>query len=86
MFAVCLIASFLGAEFTNSLDFVKQYKVNVSEDTENDESQKTLSTGAATGSHTAAYMVMVLQAFSGDFDSAQKTAQSITDEEVQKTK
>lgn len=86
LFAVCLIASFLGTEFTYSLDFVKQYKVDVSESTGNSESQETLSTGAATGSHTAAYMVEVLQALSGDFDSAQKTAQSITDEEVQETK
>lgn len=86
LFAVCLIASFLGAEFTYSLDFVKQYKVDVSESTENSESQETLSTGVATGSHTATYMVEMLQALSGDFDSAQKTAQSITEEEVQKTK
>lgn len=86
LFAVCLIASFLGAEFTYSLDFVKQYKIDVSEGTENSGGQETLSTGVATGSHTAAYMVEVMQALSGDFDSAQKTAQSITDEEVQETK
>jgi len=60
--------------------------VSVSEGTENSENRETLSTGAATGNHTAAYMVEMLQALSGDFDSAQKTAQSITDEEVQKTK
>ena len=60
--------------------------MSVSEGTENSENRETLSTGAATGNHTAAYMVEMLQALSGDFDSAQKTAQSITDEEVQKTK
>lgn len=86
LFAVCLIASFLGAEFTYSLDFVKQYKIDASESSENSESQEILSTGAATGSHTAEYVAMILQALSGDFDSAQKTAQSITDEEVQETK
>lgn len=86
LFAVCLIASFLGAEFTYSLDFVKQYKIDGSEGTEDSGGQETLSTGVATGSHTAAYMVEVMQALSGDFDSAQKTAQSITDEEVQETK
>ena len=83
---VCLIASFLCTEFTYSLDFLRQHKVSVSEGTENSENRETLSTGAATGNHTAAYMVEMLQALSGDFDSAQKTAQSITDEEVQKTK
>lgn len=86
LFAVCLIASFLGAEFTYSLDFVKQYKVDASKSTENSESQEILSTGAATGSHTATYMVVMLQAFSGELDNAQKTAQSIIDEEVQETK
>lgn len=86
LFAVCLIASFLGAEFTSSLDFVKQYKIDASESTEEGESQEALSTGAATGSHTATYMVVMQQALSGDLDSAQKTAQSITDEEVQETK
>lgn len=86
LFAVCLIAAFLGTEFTYSLDFVKQYKVDASENTENSESQEILSTGAAKGSHTATYMVVMLQALSGDLDSAQKTAQSITDEEVQETK
>lgn len=86
LFVVCLIASFLCTEFTYSLDFLRQHKVSVSESTENSENRETLSTGAATGNHTAAYMVELLQALSGDFDSAQKTAQSITDEEVQKTK
>ena len=86
LFVVCLIASFLCTEFTYSLDFLRQHKVSVSEGTENSENRETLSTGAATGNHTAAYMVEMLQALSGDFDSAQKTAQSITDEEVQKTK
>lgn len=86
LFVVCLIASFLCTEFTYSLDFLRQHKVSVSESTENSENRETLSTGAATGNHTAAYMVEMLQALSGDFDSAQKTAQSITDEEVQKTK
>lgn len=50
LFAVCLIASFLDAEFTYSLDFVKQYKVDASESSENSESQEALSTGVATGS------------------------------------
>lgn len=86
LFVVCLIASFLCTEFTYSLDFLRQHKVSVSESTENSENRETLSTGATTGNHTAAYMVELLQALSGDFDSAQKTAQSITDEEVQKTK
>ncbi len=86
LFVVCLIASFLCTEFTYSLDFLRQHKVSVSESTENSENRETLSTGAATGNHTAAYMVEMLQALSGDFDSAQKTAQSITDEAVQKTK
>lgn len=86
LFVVCLIASFLCTEFTYSLDFLRQHKVSVSESTENSENRETLSTDAATGNHTAAYMVEMLQALSGDFDSAQKTAQSITDEEVQKTK
>ena len=86
LFAVCLIASFLGAEFTYSLDFVKQYKVDASESSENSESQEILSTGAATGSHTATYVVVMLQALSGDLDSAQETAQSIVDEEVKETK
>lgn len=86
LFAVCLIASFLGTEFANSLDFVKQYKVVVSESTENSESQETLSTGAAIGSNTAVCMVVMLQALYGDFDGAQETSQSIIDEEVEKTK
>ena len=50
LFAVCLIASFLGTVFTSPLDFVKQYKVDVLESTENSESQEALSTGVATGS------------------------------------
>ncbi len=83
---VCLVASFLGSEFAYSLDFVKQYKVVMPESIEVSESQETLSTGAATGSYTATYMVELLQALSGDFDGAEETAKSITDEEVQETK
>lgn len=86
LFAVCLIASFLGTEFVNSLDFLKQNKIDVSGDIGNGESQETLSTGAATGSNTATYVVLLLQALSGDFDDAQETSQSIIDEEVQETK
>lgn len=86
LFAVCLIASFLGTEFVNSLDFVKQNRIDVSESTGNSESQETLSTGAATGSNTATYMVVMLQALFGDLDSAQDTAQSIVNEEVKETK
>lgn len=88
LLVVCLIASFLGAEFTASLDFVKQYRVDAIESSEGEDnkSQESVSTGATTGSHKATYMIVMSQALSGNLDEAQKTAQSIVNEDVEETK
>lgn len=72
LLVVCLIASFLGAEFTASLDFVKQYRVDAIESSEGEDnkSQESVSTGATTGSHKATYMIVMSQALSGNLDEA----------------
>lgn len=79
LLVVCLIAAFLGVEFTNSLDFVKQYNVS-------GETQEGLSTGATTGSHRASLASVVQEALSGDLDKAEEEADSITKEAVAETR
>lgn len=83
-FIVCLAASFLGTEFSSSLDFIKSRQPGYVAETEDNGS--TVSTGPTTGRYEVSPLEAILLAVSGDVESGKQIAGEITAEAVEKTK
>ncbi len=80
LLAVCLIASFLGAEFAGSLDFLRQYRPNYV-------SQGIEDVGATTAGFPKTSMFgAVTEALEGNVESGREISQEITDNYVEESK
>ena len=86
LLAVCLIATFLGAEFAGSLNFVKQYN-HLGEDLGLVENERdSLSTGATTGVYHYSAVDNIISALIGNVEESEKHAKEMTDQAVEATK
>lgn len=79
--AVCLIAAFLGTEFSNSLSLIYHYRGGVAA-----ESEATEYSGMTTGVYRAIMTDALATALSGDVEEGKKISRERTDEAVQRTR
>lgn len=82
--AVCLIAAFLGAEFTDSLTFARKY--DASEEELSGESDTVLSHGATTGVYHYSAIDGIVEALMGNVQQGKEIAAERTEEAVEATK
>ena len=80
LLAVCLIAAFLGTEFTGSLSAIRQYSQEAAEPGE-----EGLSTGATMGAHQMNAINNIAEALSGDVEGGLEDSREQTDEAVAST-
>lgn len=79
--AACLIAAFVGSEFGESLNLVKQYDTQQAEETGTD-----VSTGGTTGAYEATMADALINALDGDIQEGKEISSQLTQGEVEKTK
>lgn len=82
--AVCLIAAFLGAEFTDSLTFARKY--DASEEELSGELDTVLSHGATTGVYHYSAIDGIVEALMGNVQQGKEIAAERTEEAVEATK